>query len=139
MKIQILTTVLTLWLIGIGAEAQEEASGFRAGPNMAVQEASLKDGFRLTDKAKEIIGVKTKALSSKPYVVPLSALVHYGDKLGVYRLRDGWFKLIEIQKNNKGSTDVSLDNSEFKDGDQIAIEGVALLRVSEMDAFGGEE
>ncbi|MBL7542592.1 MAG: hypothetical protein JNL11_02195 [Bdellovibrionaceae bacterium] len=133
-NILLLCTVIT-----ISAVSQEEATGFRAGPNMAATEASLKDGFKLTDKAKEVIGVKTKSIGSKPYSIPNEALVHYGDKVGVYRLRDGWFKLIEVQKTNKDSGTSTISSSDLNEKDQIAIEGVALLRVSEMDIFGGEE
>ena len=34
---------------------------------------------------------------------------------------------------------ILIKSSEIAESDEIAIEGVALLRVSEMDAFGGEE
>ena len=116
------------------AQEQEAAGTFRAGPTLAVQEASLKDGFKLSEKAKEVIGVKVKSLGARPFNVPTSALVFHGDKVGVYRFRDGWFKLIEVQRSGS-----SVSSSELRENDQIAIQGVALLRVSEMDAFGGEE
>jgi hypothetical protein len=133
-----LKILLICSLTAFGAVSQE-ATGFRAGPNMAASEASLKDGFKLTDKAKEVIGVKIKNIGSKPYSIPSGALVHYGDKLGVYRVRDGWFKLVEVQSTNKENGTSTISSSELNEKDQIAIEGVALLRVSEMDIFGGEE
>ncbi len=129
------------FLVGVSlshAQSPEEAEGFRAGPTLAVQEANLKDGFKLSDRAKEVIGVKTKKLGIKPFSVPQSSIVHYGDKVGVYRYRDGWFKLIEVQIIKKSQA-VEISSSELRDNDEVADQGVALLRVSEMDAFGGEE
>ncbi len=120
------------------AQSPEGVEGFRAGPALAVQEANLKDGFRLSDKAKEVIGVKTKKLGTRPFSISQSSIVHYGDKAGVYRYRDGWFKLIEVQIQNKSQA-VEISSSELRDNDEVAVQGVALLRVSEMDAFGGEE
>lgn len=119
--------------------AQEETSGIRAGPTLAVLEANLKDGFRLAEKARKVIGLVTKPLGSKPHMIPPSALVNYGDRVGVYRLRNGWFKLIEIKNNEALKGSVVTSGVELKDDDEIAVEGVALLRVSEMDAFGGEQ
>lgn len=139
MKNKILISLTLLLANMISVHAEEASSGFRAGPNMAVQEASLKEGFKLAEKAKEVIGVKTKTVGAKPYTIPVEALVYYGDKLGVYRLRNGWFKLIEIQKISKNNKTISLSSSELTEQDQVAITGVALLRVSEMDAFGGEQ
>lgn len=121
------------------ALAQEDASGIRAGPTLAVLEANLKDGFRLSEKAKKVIGLVTKPLGSKPRTIPPSALVNYGDRIGVYRLRSGWFKLIELQNSSAANTTLNVNTSELKDEDEIAVDGVALLRVSDMDAFGGEQ
>lgn len=134
-----LVLVSLIFIATTDASAQDAESGFRAGPTMAVQGANLKDGIRLTEKAKEVIGIKTEKLSAGSFSAPKSALVYFGDKVGVYRFRDGWFKLIEIRVVSKKEESVSLTSTELKDGDQIVITGVALLRVSEMDAFGGEE
>lgn len=139
MKFPNLTLIFVILMSGSQVLAQEEASGIRAGPTLAVLEANLKDGFRLSDKAKKVIGLVAKPLGSKPHMIPPSALVNYGDRVGVYRLRNGWFKLIEIQNSDAPQASVATSSTELNDDDQIAVEGVALLRVSEMDAFGGEQ
>lgn len=139
MKLPNLTLSFLILLSGWQVLAQEETSGIRAGPTLAVLEANLKDGFRLSDKAKKVIGLVTKPLGLKPHVIPPSAVVNYGDRVGVYRLRNGWFKLIEIKNSDELQGSVATSSAELKDDDQIAVEGVALLRVSEMDAFGGEQ
>lgn len=131
--------ILSICFLVTEVSAQEAESGFRAGPTMAVQEASLKDGIRLTDKAKEVIGVETRKIGSSPFAAPTAALVHFGNRIGVYRFRNNWFKLIEIKVISKKENSVTFSAAELKDNDQIVVAGVALLRVSEMDAFGGEE
>lgn len=139
MKMNLFAILIIFSGFGI-ARAEEESAGFRAGPNMAVQEASLKNGFRLATKALEVIGVKTTKLGARPYSINRKSLVYYGDKVGVYRLRDGWFKLIEVKVEKKStSSQFIMDAQDLSPSDEVATDGVALLRVSEMDAFGGEE
>lgn len=139
MKFLNLTFSILVFLNGRQVLAQEETSRVRAGSTLAVLEANLKDGFKLSDKAKKVIGLVTKPLGAKPHLIPPSALVNYGDHVGVYRLRNGWLKLIELQNNEVGKGAMLTSSAELKDDDEIATEGVALLRVSEMDAFGGEQ
>lgn len=139
MKFHSLTIFFLIVVSGGSVHAQEEPSGIRAGPKMAVVEANRKDGFRLAENAKKVIGVGLKPLGPSPYKIPLSAIVYYGDRIGVYRLRDGWFKLVEIQKIAELNSETTISSSDLKTSDQIAVEGVALLRVSDMDAFGGEQ
>lgn len=139
MKFHILTILFLIAALGNSTQAQEEVSGIRAGPKMAVMEANLKDGFRLSENAKKVIGLVVKPLGAHPYKIPKSAVVYYGDRIGVYRLRDGWFKLVEIQKISELNSETTIRSSDLKTGDQIVVEGVALLRVSDMDAFGGEQ
>ena len=66
-------------------------------------------------------------------------VLYQSAKGGVYRLRDGWFKLVKIQIMSKGNEQAFIKSSELKSGDSIVVKGAALLRVSEMDAFGSEE
>lgn len=139
MKFHSLTILFLIVVSGGSVHAQEEVSGIRAGPKMAVVEANHKDGFRLAENAKKVIGLGVKPPGSSPYKIPKGAVVYYGDRIGVYRLRDGWFKLVEIQKISDSNSETTISSSDLKTSDQIAVEGVALLRVSDMDAFGGEQ
>lgn len=139
MKTKLLGTFIFTTFICTKSFTQEVENTFRAGPNMAAQEANLKDGFKLAEKAQEMIGLKTKVLNEKPFLVPSEALVYFGDKVGVYRLRNGWFKLIEITKPQNANAGAVLTSNEFVLEDKIVISGVALLRVSEMDIYGGEQ
>lgn len=106
----------------------------------AVYEISGEKGMRLTAAALKNIEVSTKKINAKPPdSIPLSGLVQFQNRFGVYRLRDGWFKLIPVKINRKDKSEVSFVSAELDENDEIVITGVALLRVAEMDAFGGEE
>ncbi len=100
---------------------EEESTG-GVGPNNAVTAADEHDGIKLAPKAVQFIGLKTAAYDG--HTIPSTALVFYQTEVGIYRLRDGWFKLVPAK--------------DLRAGDQIVIEGVGLLRVAELDAFSGE-
>ena len=106
----------------------------------AVQETSPERGFRLSKKAVETLELKSAGITtSKTVKIPTSALVYFQDKVGVYRLRDRWYKLIPGTLSEKSQKSSIFQSSDLTAGDQIVTEGVGLLRVADMDAFGGEQ
>ncbi len=113
-------------LAGVGACKGRES---QPTPVKAILETSATGEFRLSDKAIRTIGLVMQPIQSASETIPESALVHSLDKMGVYRFRKGWFKFIPLETRS----------AELASGDQIVVQGVALLRVAEMDAFGGEE
>ncbi|MBI5246839.1 MAG: hypothetical protein HY923_06625 [Elusimicrobia bacterium] len=109
-------------------------------PQPAV-ETSPEKGMRLTDAALKTLEVKTEAAGAQraSYQLPASALVYSQDRIGVYRLREGWFKLIKVTLLGRPGTKASVRTAELKAGDRIVTRGAALLRVAQMDAEGGAE
>lgn len=106
----------------------------------AVYETSNEKGMKLTESALKNIEVKsTKVSGASLHILPKESLVYFQDEIGVYRRRDNWFKLVKIQVIKKGPSEVTIRSSELQNGDEIAIHGADLLRVSEMDAFGSGE
>lgn len=106
-------------------------------PGKAVFETSPEQGMKLTEKALKNIEVKTtKAVSGSQYLLPLESLVYFQDQVGIYRLRQGWFKLVKVEVMKKRGKESLVRTNEIQSGDEIAIHGADLLRVSEMDAFG---
>lgn len=109
-------------------------------PGKAVFEISSELGMRIADKALKNIEVKTVEIdTTSDHSVPLSSLVHFQDQVGVYQLRQGWFKLINIQIIKKYGLQAIIRSSELKAKDEIVVSGAELLRVAEMDAFGSGE
>lgn len=112
------------------------------GPDNAVTEADPEKGFKLSDPALKTMGIKTKPVLSHPISdLPKEAIVTFQAETGVYRLRDGWFKLIEGKVNTNGMQFqfIPQGKEDIKVGDQIVIHGVSFLRVTELDTFSGSE
>ena len=132
------THIRSIWAISILLVSAPAFSADRKGK--AVYEISQEQGMRLNETALKNIEVITVKVSGGPkFNVPADALVHFQDQVGVYRLREGWFKLIKIQIYQKSKADLVIFSNEIKTGDEIAIHGADLLRVSELDAFEGGE
>jgi hypothetical protein len=124
---------------GESHEGEEETSS-SVGPGNAVTEADHETGFKLSDKALRTLALELAPIRPQAsYTLPKTAIVYFKDEAGVYRLREGRFKLIE--GDAEAQADKILFTPEPKDafqrGDQIVIKGVPLLRVTELDAFGG--
>ncbi len=124
-------------------ETHEEAAEISSevGPENAVTEANREDGFKLSEAALKTLGIETTLARNQFILVPEEAIVSFQAETGVYRFRDGWFKLVEGKAERSGkSMRFSPERQEdLKPGDRVAITGVPLLRVTELDTFGGSE
>ena len=117
----------------------EESPNPNVGPGKAVEALDHDKGMRLSLKAAAALGVKTAPVAgSDPYRVPASSLVYFQDEIGVYRLRGGWLKLIEIKVAEKSKKDAVIRTREIKPGDRIVVAGTALVRVTELDLSSGD-
>lgn len=102
----------------------------------AIKEVSKELGIKLTESAKKNIGISTVALDES-MTLPKTSIIHSRDKVGVYIFRNDWYRFQEVDQVNTDS--YRLKRNTFLKGDQLVVEGVALLRVSEMEAFATEE
>lgn len=121
---------------------REEEISSNVGPGFAVIEAQHDRGFKLSEKAHKTLGLELRKIQGTSVLtVPAGSLVFFKDEVGVYRVRDGWIKLIEGETETRGATARfnPKEKSAFKPGDQIVTAGVPLLRVTELDAFSGSE
>ena len=123
--------------------ADEDEAPSSVGPRKAITALSEKEGFQLSEKAQRRLNLRFLTLAqSAPYRVPAQALVYSQFELGVYRLRQGWFKFVHVEKTSSPQpSDVSLSilSSELQAGDQIVIQGTGLVRAADLEAFGGHE
>lgn len=118
-------------------EHEEEPSG-GVGPDKAVTAASKEMGIQLSEKAIDALEIKTAPVKSgKDIELPDSALVLYQAESGIYVFRKGWFKLIPVHVLSKKPQTVRVDSSQIQTGDQVVVSGVPLLRVAELEAWGG--
>lgn len=123
-----------------GHEEDEEEFSSSIGPGNAVTAADRKNGLQLSDDALKTLGVKTRPVPTDGGL-PNQAVVTFKDETGVYRLRDGWYKLIEGETRPQGNRVrfTPRKKEDLRPGDQIVVEGAPLLRVAELDAFSGGE
>ena len=118
-------------------EHEEEAPA-RVGPDQAITAANREEGLQLSPKATLALGLKMQAISrEKNHKIPKNAVVYSQDEIGVYRFRRGWFKLVDVQVLTKTASEATIQSDDLTASDQIVIAGVGLLRVADLEAWGG--
>ncbi len=118
-----------------GEEAEEEGSSV-VGPDKGILEKG-KDGFKLAPEAMKTFELKTENIRSKVTEIIRPALVEIKNDKFIYRLRDGWIKKVPVKVLRKDNAKITVDISQFKDGDQIIINGVGFVRTAELVAEEG--
>jgi len=122
-------------------EGEEEEFSSSVGPGNAVTAADREKGIQLSAEAVATLGIKTQPRPSGGSF-PKQAIVYFKDETGVYRLRDGWYKLVEGEARPEAGGRARFAPNRAADlraGDHVVIDGVPLLRVTELDAFSGGE
>lgn len=132
------TLIFSTLLPALALAEEGEAPKARIGPGKAILEATMENGIRLSEKAVKNLELRLSPIKqSGALSIPTSALVKFQDFYAVYRKRDGWFKMIEVEPQiTNGSSVVS--SKELKMGDEIVIENADLLRVVDLDVWGPE-
>ena len=139
-KLLIVWLFLVFFAIPLLADEDDEAKERSANPNAAIQ-AFCDEGIKLSEKAEKTIGLKTEAAKGNGpiFEVPLKSLVYHQSEIGIYRQREEWFKLIDVEVLSKTGSTVKVKSAELKSDDQIVIDGAAFLRVAEISAKSGIE
>ena len=129
--------VLTLVLMSPKALSTEEST---PGTSVIIKEGgavtafSEEDGFKLSDKSIKNLGVSYKSIKGKgPWVIPKSSLVRIKHSTGVYRKWDGWVTMVLVKVVHKTKETVTIQSIDLQDEDEIAITGVAFLRMTDAD------
>lgn len=121
---------------------ESESTGQKKG----ITEYDTEKGFKLSDKALKTFDLKLVQLPAGPrWKIPATSVVASGDDLGVFRLREGFFKRVSFQKMNQPSQnpasqrerEVVLESRELRAGDSVVISNTGFLRVVELAASGG--
>ena len=129
----------SLLLFSFSAQGDEsEAPKSRVGPGKAVLEAKEADGIRLSEKAIRNLNLSFIPVeANSPSRLPVSALVKFQDFTAVYRKRDGWFKMVEVEPRVLNEA-VLISSKDLKPGDELVVENASLLRVVDLDVWGPE-
>jgi hypothetical protein len=100
----------------------------------AVTAFSKEDGFKLSSKAIDNLGITYHSLKGKgPWVVPKASLVRVKHSTGVYRKWDGWNTMVLVKVIAKTKETITIKSIDLEDQDEIAITGVPFLRMTEAD------
>ncbi|MGE4233367.1 MAG: hypothetical protein AB7F43_08570 [Bacteriovoracia bacterium] len=139
MKYFIVLAVLILSSnVAFGHGASEGAAS--VGKDKAVTEADEHEGFKLSEKASKNLDLKflslTLALKPSVFSLPPQAIVQMQDEVGVYVRKSGWIKRIEGKLLQKNKDQVLFQSKDLSVGSEVAVSGVPLLRVTEMEVFG---
>lgn len=117
------------------------ASGDHAAPKNvelkkggAVSAFSEEDGFKLSDRAVNNLGVSYTSVKGKgPWTIPKSALVRIKHSTGVYRKWDGWNTMVLVKVVDQGKKTVTIQSVDLQDQDEVAVTGVPFLRMTDAD------
>lgn len=102
------------------------------GKGKAIEVVDEKNGFKLSKEAIKTLKLRLQNVDGDEFEISKTTLVSSKSIKGVYRFRAGFFKLLnaKILKETKSGYKVKVAGVEF--GDQIVINGVGLLRVTDV-------
>ncbi len=102
------------------------------GKGKAIEVVDEEKGFKLSKEAIKTLKLKLQNVDGDEFEIGKKTLVSSKSIKGVYRFRAGFFKLLsaKILKETKSGYKVKVAGVEF--GDQIVINGVGLLRVTDV-------
>ena len=112
-------------------DKEEDESSSAIGPDKGILEKS-KEGFKLSPEAIKTFELKTEVIKTKTIEIIRHALLEIKNEKFIYRIRDGWIKKVSVSVLNKNIQKVTVDISQFKDGDLIITNGVGFVRTAEL-------
>ncbi|MBX9767488.1 MAG: hypothetical protein K2X47_09480 [Bdellovibrionales bacterium] len=137
-KLIVLAIALMVPCFVFSDEDEGKIAKSRVGPGKAVLEASETEGLKLSEPAKANLTLDFQIVdSASPISVPESAIVYFQDFTAVYRERNGWFRMIEIEMV-KAKDRVQFASKDIQSGDRIVTRNPGLIRVIDLDVFGPE-
>lgn len=133
------STFVIIALISSLARSEEgETPKNRFGPGKAVIEAQETSGIKLSEKATRNLELQFASVTQTgSVVVPPAALIKFQDFFAIYRKREGWFKMLEVEPRSSNGK-VVISSKELKTGDEVVTTNADLLRVVDLDVWGPE-
>lgn len=102
------------------------------GTKKAITVIDIKEGFKLSPEAIKTFSLGFKNVVTNLIQIKKSTLVVSRDLKGIYRLRDGFFKLIPVRIISENASSYKIDPVDIIIGDQIVIKGIDLLRIADI-------
>ncbi len=114
------------------AGRHDHDDGKSIGAGKAIKEVDENKGFQLSSEAVKTLSLKLKAVHGSTFRIKKDALVKSKNIKGVYRYRSGFFKFLPAKVVKKLSDGDVIEVKDVAFGDQIVINGVGLLRVTDI-------
>lgn len=136
MKLLILLGMLTVSFMETAVASGDSTTGTNVEikKNGAVTAFSKEDGFKLSERAINNLGITFSSLNGPgPWVIPKSAIVKIKHSTGVYRKWDGWLTMVLVKVIKQTKETVTIKSVDLETQDEVAITGVAFLRMTEAD------
>ena len=115
-----------------GDDGHDHGGGKAIGKGKAIVDVDEKKGFKLSKEAIKTLKLKLNTVDGSSFKIKKKTLVASKNKKGVYRFRAGYFKFMQakIIKELPNGYMVEVKGVDF--GDQIVVNGVGLLRVTDV-------
>lgn len=122
-----------------GEHDEHEEAAPRVGKGKAIEAASKATGIQLSSSALQTLGIKSKPVevNAEQIELPAESGVFFKNEVGIYRVRAGWYKLLDAKLLERKAGKIFVQVSGLSEGDQVVVSGTALLRVAELEAWGG--
>ena len=115
-----------------GEDRHDDHENSKFGVGKAIEAFEPSRGFKLSTESIGTLGIKFKEVSNNSFVVDRSSLVISKELKGLYFLRDGFFKLLNVEFRSINDDKYRVTVKEMKDGDKLVTDGVELLRVADV-------
>ncbi len=137
----LLMVILILKTGSVFAHGVTEGSA-NVGKDKAITEFDDHKGFKLSEKTVQNFGIKFlpigQSTKEEVFIVSSESIAHFQDKAAVYVQKDGWVRRVEGKVLNKNQNQTTFQSEKLSSGEMIAISGVPVLRVTDIELTAGE-
>lgn len=117
---------------------EHEEANSNVGPEKGITEFSEELGFQLSPPAIKNFELQNfKLIKAGPWQIPSSAVLHSGEEVNLFRVRNGFYKRIDFITDKKSAQELTIRSKDLKEGDEVVIQGIGFLRTAEIVAAGG--
>ncbi len=117
-------------------EGQENS---KIGDSKGIMKADEVNGFILSPEALKNFNISFILIKNQTITIPESAILKSLEETNIYRRRNQYIKRIDFQVVSKNDKLITIKSNDLTINDEIAIEGIGFIRISELAAYGGAE
>lgn len=116
----ILFHIAALSSIGVHGSDEHEHNN-KMGEGKALVAVDKHKGFKLSPESLQTLGIQTVPINVTSPDIPKKSLVTIKNQKGIYILRSGFFRFVELSSNMN-----------LKSGDQVVVQGMGLIAITDV-------